>query len=198
MEALIDTIIHFGYIALFAVVFAESGLFFGFFLPGDSLLFTAGLFASRGELDITVIIIGCVIAAILGDQVGYIFGARVGKRLYSRKDSFFFRKEHIEKTKEFYAKHGKMTLILARFTPIIRTFAPIVAGAADMPYKEFVIYNIVGGLIWAVSMPLLGYYLGTTIPDIDKYLLPIIALIIALSFIPPVVHLLQGRISKKK
>lgn len=197
MESLVHYIIQFGYIALFAVVFAESGLFFGFFLPGDSLLFTAGLLAAKGDLNIATIVIGCVIAAILGDQVGYWFGAKVGKRLYHQKESLFFRKEHIEKTKEFYAKHGKMTLLLARFTPIVRTFAPIVAGVAEMPYGEFVTYNIVGGLIWAVSMPLLGYYLGSLIPNIDAYLLPIVVVIIVLSLIPAVWHLLEGKLKKK-
>lgn len=189
MEALVHYIIQFGYIALFAVVFAESGLFFGFFLPGDSLLFTAGLFAAKGDLNIVTIVVGCVIAAILGDQVGYIFGARVGRRLYQQKESFFFRKEHIEKTKEFYAKHGKMTLLLARFTPIVRTFAPIVAGVAEMPYREFVVYNVLGGLIWAISMPVLGYYLGSLIPNIDTYLLPIVGVIIILSLLPALWHL---------
>jgi membrane-associated protein len=189
MEGLIETIIHFGYAALFATVFAESGLFFGFFLPGDSLLFTAGLFAAKGDLNLWFIIIGCVIAAIAGDQVGYIFGHRMGKRLYGKKDTFFFRHEHIEKTKDFYQKYGKMTLILARFTPIVRTFAPIVAGVAEMPYKEFVTYNVAGGLLWAVGMPLLGYYLGKAIPDIDRYLLPIIAAIIIISLLPTVWHL---------
>lgn len=189
MEGLIETIIGFGYAALFATVFAESGLFFGFFLPGDSLLFTAGLFAAKGDLNLWVVIVGCVVAAIAGDQVGYIFGHRMGKRLYNRKDTFFFRHEHIEKTKDFYQKYGKMTLILARFTPIVRTFAPIVAGVAEMPYKEFVTYNIAGGLLWAISMPLLGYYLGKVVPDIDKYLLPIIAAIIIISLLPTIWHL---------
>lgn len=193
MESLVHAIINFGYIALFATVFAESGLFFGFFLPGDSLLFTAGLFAAKGDLNLWWIIVGCTIAAIAGDQVGYLFGARVGKGLFARKDSFFFRKEHIEKTQHFYEKYGKATLILARFTPIVRTFAPIVAGVAGMPYKDFVTYNVLGGLIWCISLPVLGYYLGKTIPDIDKYLLPIIGVIIVLSIIPPIIHLFKHK-----
>lgn len=193
MHSLIEQIITFGYIALFATVFAESGLFFGFFLPGDSLLFTAGIFAARGDLNIWWICIGCAVAAILGDQVGYIFGARVGRGLYQRKDSFFFRREHIEKTKEFYKKYGKATLILARFTPIVRTFAPIVAGVAEMPYRDFVIYNVLGGLLWGLGMPLLGYYLGNLIPDIDKYLLPILVVIVIVSILPAVWHLLPKK-----
>lgn len=196
MEHLTDTIINLGYAALFATVFAESGLFFGFFLPGDTLLFTAGIFAAEGHMNIWLVVIGCFIAAVVGDQVGYIFGARAGKRLY-KKDTFFFRHEHIEKTKAFYEKYGKATLILARFTPIVRTFAPIVAGVADMPYKDFVTYNVLGGLIWAVSMPVLGYYLGKTVPDIDKYILPILVVILVLSILPAVWHLFGGYLKKK-
>lgn len=193
MEALTHLIITFGYAALFAVIFAESGLFFGFFLPGDSLLFTAGVFASKGDFNIAIICIGCFIAAVAGDQVGYWFGNKVGKRFYEKKDSFLFRKEHIEKTREFYAKYGVATIVLARFTPIVRTFAPIVAGIADMNYKTFTIYNIVGGLLWAVGLPLLGYYLGSLIPDIDRYILPILVVIIIASVIPAIYHLIPKK-----
>lgn len=193
LEELTSTIIAFGYVALFATVFAESGLFFGFFLPGDSLLFTAGLFAAKGDLNIGLVCLGCFIAAVLGDQVGYWFGAKVGKGLYQRKESFLFRKEHIEKTKEFYQKYGKATLIIARFTPIVRTFAPIVAGVAEMEYKSFLTYNIIGGLLWGVGLPLLGYWLGNVIPDIDKYLLPVLVVIVIASIIPAVLHLVRKK-----
>ncbi len=196
MEGLIHSIITLGYIALFAAVFAESGLFFGFFLPGDSLLFTAGLFAAKGDLNIVLVCLGCFIAAVAGDQVGYWFGAKVGRGIYQRKDSFFFRKEHIEKTKEFYAQHGKKTIILARFVPIVRTFAPIVAGIGEMPYRDFFSFNIIGGLLWGVGIPVLGYFLGNLIPDIDKYLLPIIIVIVILSILPAVLHLWQTRPKK--
>lgn len=196
MEALTEYILAFGYIALFATVFAESGLFFGFFLPGDSLLFTAGLFAAKGDLNIVWICLGCFVAAVLGDQVGYWFGAKVGKTLYSRKDSFFFRHEHIEKTKAFYAKHGKSTIILARFAPIVRTFAPIVAGVAEMDYGTFLRYNIIGGLLWAIGIPLLGYWLGNVIPNIDAYLLPILVVIVVISLIPAALHLIPKKQSE--
>lgn len=196
MEHLIEYILAAGYVALFLVVFAESGLFFGFFLPGDSLLFTAGIFAARGDLNIALICVSCFIAAVAGDQVGYWFGSKVGKRLYSRPDSFFFRKEHLEKTKAFYAKHGKRTLILARFIPVVRTFAPIVAGTADMDYGTFLRYNLIGGLIWGVGMPLLGYWIGSMIPDIDRYLLPIVAAIIIISVLPAIKHILPAKKSE--
>lgn len=182
MAFLTEWIIGFGYAALFATVFAESGLFFGFFLPGDSLLFTAGLFAARGDLNIAAVCIGCFVAAVLGDQVGYWFGSRSGAKKY-------IKPEHLQKTEAFYAKYGRATLIIARFTPVVRTFAPILAGVAKMPYGQFLTYNFLGGLLWGVGLPLLGFYLGNVIPDIDKYLLPIIIVIIVLSVLPALFHL---------
>lgn len=189
MEQLTEYIITLGYIALFATVFAESGLFFGFFLPGDSLLFAAGLFAAKGDLNIAVVCLGCFIAAVAGDQVGYWFGAKVGRKLYGQKESFFFRPEHIEKTREFYDKHGKKTLVLARFVPIVRTFAPIVAGVAEMNYSTFLRFNLVGGFVWGVGLPLIGYWLGRRIPHLEEYLTPIIIAIIVLSIVPALLHL---------
>jgi membrane-associated protein len=179
-----DLIVTFGTIGLFAIVFAESGLFFGFFLPGDSLLFTAGLFASQGTLSLPLILVGCFVAAVAGDQVGYLFGKRVGPALFRRPDSRFFRQEYVERAQRFFEKYGAKTIVLARFVPIVRTFAPILAGVGKMPYRTFVLFNVVGGLLWAVGVTLLGYALGEMIPDIDRYLLPIIALIILISFIP--------------
>lgn len=193
MESLTNYIIGLSYLGIFATVFAESGLFFGFFLPGDSLLFTAGLFAARGDLNLTVLCLGCFIAAVAGDQVGYWFGAKIGRGLYQRQESFFFRREYVEKTKEFYERHGKKTIVLARFVPIVRTFAPIVAGVAEMPYGTFIRYNLLGGLLWGVGLPIAGYYLGTLIPDIDQYLLPIIIAVIVLSILPPVLHFWHRR-----
>ncbi|MBI3887802.1 VTT domain-containing protein, partial [Candidatus Microgenomates bacterium] len=137
----------FGYIGIFSIVFAESGLFFGFFLPGDSLLVTAGLFAAKGELNITVLILLCVVGAILGDTVGFTFGHKTGPMLFNREDSKCLKKSHIEKAKSFYDKHGGKTIILARFMPFIRTFAPIVAGAAQMHYPSFLSYNVIGGIV---------------------------------------------------
>lgn len=176
-----------GYIGISFIIFAESGLFFGFFLPGDSLLFTAGLLASNGYFNIFLIILLVFISAILGDQIGYWFGKKVGPKIFTREDSFWFQKKHIVRAENFYKKYGKKTIILARFIPIVRTFAPILAGVGSMSYKTFVIYNIIGGFLWGVGVTLLGYFLGEIIPDAEKYLLPIIAIIIFLSILPPII-----------
>src|SRR5918992_739522 len=161
----------FGTIGLFCIVFAESGLLIGFFLPGDSLLFTAGLLASQGTLNFPLILVGCFVAAVSGDQVGYAFGRRVGPALFRRPDSRIFRQQHVERAQSFFDEHGAKTIVLARFVPIVRTFAPIVAGVGRMHYRTFVTYNVVGGLLWAVGVTLIGYVLGESIPDIDRYLL---------------------------
>jgi membrane-associated protein len=179
-----ELIVAFGTVGLFIIVFAESGLLLGFFLPGDSLLFTAGLFASQGTLSLPLILVGCFLAAVAGDQVGYHFGKRVGPALFRRADSRWFRQEHVHRAQHFFEKHGAKTIVLARFVPIVRTFAPILAGVGTMPYRTFVTFNVLGGLLWAVGVTMLGYLLGALIPDIDTYLLPIIALIVLLSVIP--------------
>ena len=189
-ETLIET---FGTIGLFLIVFAESGLLIGFFLPGDSLLFAAGLLASRGHLNFPLILVGCFIAAVAGDQVGYLFGKRVGPALFRRPNSRFFRQKHLNKAQQYFEKEGPKTIVLARFIPIVRTFAPVVAGVASMPYRTFVTYNVVGGFLWAVGVTTLGYVLGETIPDIDKYLLPAVVVIVALSLIPIVREFLKMR-----
>ena len=186
---LIELIKTFGYLGMFFIVFAESGLFFGFFLPGDSLLFTAGLLASQGFLNVWVLAPLLVIAAILGDSAGFWTGRRLGGWLMKQKDSFFFKKHHLLKAQRFYEKHGGKTLILARFIPAVRTFAPIVAGMANMHYQSFLSFNVIGGFFWAMGMTLLGYFLGTLIPDVEKYLLPIIGAIIVISVIPALTHL---------
>ncbi len=183
----------FGLVGIFAIVFAESGLFFGFFLPGDSLLFTAGLLASQGYFDIWLLWAGCTLCAIVGDSVGYAFGARVGMRLFRRPDSRFFKQEYLRKTEAFYARYGTKTIIFARFIPIIRTFAPILAGVARMSYRTFLTYNIVGGVVWVSLFLGLSYTLGAIVPGIERYLLPIILFIIVLSFIPALPHLLRMR-----
>ena len=183
----------FGTIGLFVVVFAESGLLVGFFLPGDSLLFTAGLLASQGKLNLPVILVGCFVCAVAGDQVGYLFGNRVGPALFRRPDSRFFKREHVARAQAYFDRHGAKTIVLARFVPIVRTFAPIVAGVGDMTYRTFVTFNVVGALLWAVGVTLLGYGLGEVIPDIDKYLLPVIALIVAASVTPMALELLKSR-----
>ncbi len=173
-----------GLIGVWGIVFAESGLFFGFIFPGDSLLFTAGLLASQNYLQIIPLLLGCCLAAILGDSVGYAFGRRVGPVLFSRPDSLFFKKKYLVKTQEFYAKHGQKTLVLARFVPIVRTFAPILAGVAVMPYRAFLRFNIIGGALWSLGLTTLGYTLGNAFPQLEKYLTPIILLIILLSLTP--------------
>ncbi|MBI1862922.1 VTT domain-containing protein [Candidatus Microgenomates bacterium] len=183
----------YSYFLIFPIVFAESGLLIGFFLPGDSLLFTAGFLASQGFLNIWILAIGCFICAVLGDSVGYSFGHKVGRRLFKMKESFLFNPKHLDTAEKFYEKHGKKTIILARFVPVVRTFAPIVAGIGRMEYKTFFAYNVVGGFLWGVLITLLGYFLGHLIPDVDKYLLPILAVIIVASIAPTVVHLLQER-----
>jgi len=189
-EFLIETL---GLVGVVLIVFAESGLFFSFFLPGDSLLFTAGLFASLGYFNIFLLWIGCVFAAILGDNVGYAFGAKVGPKIFVREDSFFFNKKHIEKTKAFYEKYGKKTIIFARFVPIVRTFAPIFAGVGKMEYKTFFFYNVVGGFSWATFFVFLGFSLGKILPNPDKYVLPIIVVIIFISFLPLIREWLRAR-----
>ena len=188
----------FGYIGIFAIVFAESGLFFGFFLPGDSLLFTAGLLASQGLLNIFILTALIVLGAILGDTVGYWFGARVGPKIFTRNNSFFFNKQHIARTHLFYLKYGSKAVIIARFVPVVRTFVPILAGVGTMPYGIFLRYNIIGGLAWGTGVTLLGYFLGAAVPTIEQYLLPIILGIIVLSFLPIAVEFWKSKREHKK
>lgn len=182
-----------GYAGITFMIFAESGLFFGFFFPGDSLLFTAGLLAAKGFFHLPTLIVLCFLGAVLGVNVGYAFGKRVGPKLFSRDDSFFFHKHHIDRAREFYARHGKKTIVLARFIPIVRTFAPIVAGVAEMRYATFMLYNVIGAALWAIGLPLVGFYLHEFIPNVDRYLLPIVAFIVILSVIPPLWHVFRER-----
>lgn len=186
-------ITSFGYLGIFLIIFAESGLLFGFFFPGDSLLFTAGLLSFKGILNLWLLIGLTFLAAVLGDNVGYSFGRRVGAKLFVREKSLLFDKDHLVKARQFYEKHGAKTIVLARFMPFIRTFAPIVAGIGQMNYRTFLIYNLVGGFLWSAGLPLAGYFLGSLIPDIDKFLLPIISLIVVLSILPGTLHLLKER-----
>lgn len=190
----IKLIESFGYAGLAFIIFAESGLLFGFFFPGDSLLFTAGLLSSRGILNIAAVVAISFVAAVAGDNVGYSFGKKVGPRIFNREKSLLFDRDHLVKAQLFYEKHGSKTIVLARFMPFIRTFAPIVAGVGSMDYKTFFTFNLIGGLLWAVGMPLAGYFLGRVIPDIDKYLLPIIGFIILASVLPTAIHLLKERL----
>jgi len=180
-----------GYIGLILIVFAESGLFFGFFLPGDSLLLTAGLLAARGQLDIAILLIVLPIAAILGDSVGYWFGKKAGPRIFTRENSLLFRRRNLLAARAFYERHGGKTIVLARFMPFIRTFAPIVAGAVEMKYGRFLFFNVVGGLAWGAGVTAAGYYLGQTIPDLDRYFLAIVAVVILVSAAPAMLHMLK-------
>jgi membrane-associated protein len=182
-----------GLLAVCLIVFVETGLFVGFFLPGDSLLVTAGIFAATGDLDLAALLGGTSICAIVGDQVGFWIGRRAGQALYSRPDSRIFKRKHLEKAHAFYEKYGAKTIVIARFVPIVRTFAPAVAGAADMAYRTFVTYNVVGGLLWVWSMVLLGYFLGRTLPNIDRYIHIVIVVVILLSILPGVIEVYRSR-----
>lgn len=187
-----------GYIGLFIIIFAESGILIGFFLPGDSLLFTAGFLASQGYLSIYMLVPILFVAAVLGDAVGYAFGKYSGPKIFNRPESFWFHPSHVDKTAKFFHKYGTKAIVLARFMPIVRTFIPIMAGVGGMRYRVFVTYNIIGAFIWACGVTLLGYFFGQIIPDADKYIIPIIAVIIIASFIPPVLEYLKERRSQKK
>lgn len=189
-KALIAT---FGLVGIITIVFLETGFFFGFFFPGDSLLFTAGLLASQGYLSLPLLLVGVFLASVAGDSVGYSFGKRVGPTLFTKDDSLLFKKENIAKAQHFYEKYGRRTIVLARFMPIIRTFAPIVAGIGSMPYKTFLSYNLIGGFVWTFGVIGLGYVFGTVIPDPDKYLLPAIVLIVILSAAPALREIFRKR-----
>ncbi len=186
-----------GHLAIWAIIFAESGLLIGFFLPGDSLLFTAGFLASQDLLNIWILIFGAFVAAVLGDNVGYATGRRFGRALFQRDDSWFFHQKNLLKAEKFYETQGRKTIILARFMPVVRTFAPIIAGVSNMDYRIFFTYNIFGGFVWTFGLTILGYFLGKIIPDVDKYLLPIVVVIIFLSILPSVLHLYNEHKAKK-
>ncbi len=180
-----------GYLGVAAIVFAENGLLVGFFLPGDSLLFTAGFLAAQGFFDPWLLSGLLVAVSIIGTQVGYMFGARYGRKLFSRPDSRFFKQEHLRRAELFYERHGGKTIILARFIPVVRTFAPIVAGVAQMSFGKFLVYNILGGVLWAGGLTWLGFWLGGTIPNIDRYLIPVLLIIILLSVMPGILEMLK-------
>jgi membrane-associated protein len=182
-----------GYLGIFGITFAESGLFVGFFLPGDSLLFTAGFLASQGYLSLPVLILVVFLGATLGDSFGYWFGRTVGPKIFTKEDSLLFKKEYVFRAHTFYELYGGKALLLARFMPIVRTFAPIVAGVAQMRYRSFVAYNIIGGAVWAVVLPSAAYFLGNVIPNFDQYLSYVIGGIIILSVLPSIIHLLKNR-----
>ena len=185
-----------GLTVLIIIIFAETGLLIGFFLPGDSLLITAGLIAAQGYLDITALNLSLIIAAIAGDQVGYLFGKKTGPKLFNREKSLLFNKDHLIKAKHFYEKYGGRAIIYARFVPFARTFAPIVAGIGDMNYRKFISYNIFGGIFWVLSMTLLGYFFGN-IPFVKKNFEFVIIGVIVLSVLPVVIGYLKHRKESK-
>jgi membrane-associated protein len=190
----LDAVVRWGgYALLVAIVFTETGLLVGFFLPGDSLLITAGLVAATGVLNIWWMNVLLIAAAVLGDSTGYAIGRRMGPRLFTREKSLLFNPKHVERTRRFYARHGAKTIVIARFVPIVRTFAPVVAGVGEMEYRRFVTYNVVGGVAWVVTMTWAGYLLGQVIPDISRHIHVIVVVVIILSVIPIVIEVLRER-----
>jgi membrane-associated protein len=187
-----------GLFLICAIVFVETGLFFGFFLPGDSLLVTAGIFAAAGHLNLGMLLVLAAFCAVAGDQVGYWIGRQAGQALYKREDSLLFKKRHLERAHEFYTKYGGKTIVLARFVPIIRTFAAPVAGAARMNYRRFISYNICGGFLWVWGMVLLGYFLGSSIPNIEEHIHIVIAIVVFLSILPAVFETVRQRKHKSE
>lgn len=187
-----------GYLGLFGIVFAESGLLIGFFLPGDSLLFTAGFLASQGYLNIWILGILTFVAAILGDNFGYGIGKKFGPKVFTKENSFLFHRDHLERARVFYEKYGGKTIVLARFLPVIRTFVPVLAGVGNMKYKDFVFFNILGAVLWAIGITWLGYFLGNTIPNADQYIVPVVIAIIILSSLPTTTHFLVHLIKNKQ
>jgi len=195
LESALQTV---GLIGLLAIVFAESGLLIGFFLPGDSLLVTAGLLSSQGHLaPLPVLLVGCFVAAVAGDQVGYAFGNRVGPTLFRRPDSRIFKQEYVEKARHYFERHGSKTIVLARFVPIVRTFTPIVAGVSRMNYRTFVVYNIIGGVLWGTGVTVLGYFLGQ-VPVVKANIETILIGIVVVSVLPIGIELLRGWRSSRR
>ncbi|MBI2833897.1 MAG: VTT domain-containing protein [Acidobacteria bacterium] len=184
-----------GLVGLIAVVFAETGLMIGFFLPGDSLLITAGIFAARGDFNIATLNLTLMAAAIAGDATGYWIGYRTGQALYNRPQTLLFRRDQLIKTHNFYERHGGKTIVIARFIPIVRTFAPVVAGIGTMTYRKFAAYNIFGGIGWVASLTLTGYFVGRAVPDIDRNIHVLIAVVIFLSVLPMIVSWLRARVA---
>lgn len=193
----------FVYAGLIFIIFAETGLAAGFFFPGDSLLVVAGLFAATGKLNIFVLLTTLFVAAVVGDAVGYYTGYKMGPRIFSRQKSFFFKPSHLQKAHEFYEKYGGKTIIIARFVPIIRTFAPIVAGAANMSYRKFVVFNVMGGFLWIFSMLLAGYFLGGLVEKafgvkLEDHIEKVVVIVVLLSLMPPIIEWFKSRREKKK
>ena len=182
-----------GYIALAIIVFIETGLMVGFFLPGDSLLVTAGLFAAKGDLNIVLLNLLLMACAVAGDATGYFIGRSLGPALFRREDSLLFKKKHLIAAHDFYERHGGKTIIIARFVPVIRTFAPVVAGIGNMGYRRFALFNIIGGTAWVFSMTMIGYLLVTIFPATEKHIETVIIIVIVLSLLPGLIEWLRAR-----
>lgn len=182
-----------GYFGLLLVVLIETGFFFGFFLPGDSLMFTAGLLASKSVFNIWILVPMLVIAAIIGYTIGYWFGDKLGHWLLKRRDTLFFKKRYIHQAHAFYEKHGGIALVIGRLVPVVRTFVPIVAGMATMEYRHYFLFNVLGAFVWGGCITTLGYFLGSVIPDAGHYILPLVLVIVVLSVLPGVIHFLRNR-----
>lgn len=199
MQVLIDLILHLGWIAVAAVIFAESGLLIGFFLPGDSLLFTAGFLVQQGILPINIHVFAVILflAAVLGDSVGYTFGKRVGRKLFERESSRLFRKQNLIRAEAFYKKYGAKTIVIARFVPIVRTFAPIVAGASDMPYKTFLLFNIIGAFLWTMIFTYLGYFAGKLLIEAGVNIEVTAIIIVLISIAPFIFHAVKDADRRK-
>ncbi|MBI2086908.1 MAG: VTT domain-containing protein [Candidatus Zambryskibacteria bacterium] len=187
----------FGYLGLFSIIFAESGILLGLFLPGDSLLFTAGFLASQDYLRVEILMPLLLIAAFAGDSVGYLFGKKVGPKVFSQPKSLWFNPENVERTRRFFERYGAKTIVLARFIPIVRTFAPVMAGVGEMKYKTFVLYNFIGAFLWAVGVTAAGYFFGNIIPNADRYVLPVVFLIILTSLAPPLRYFYKEKRKKE-
>lgn len=191
MISIEKAIIGVGLGAIGATVFAESGLLIGFFLPGDTLLFGAGIVAAQGTLSLPWLIVVVIVSAIVGDNVGYSIGRRTGKRLFQKKESILFKQEHLERAEKFYEQHGGKTIILARFIPVVRTFAPMVAGMGKMSRSRFMAFNIIGGVLWGGGLTLLGYWFGSRMPWLEHYITPVILGIVSISFVVAMFHLFR-------
>jgi membrane-associated protein len=190
----VEALIKWGGLAMIcAIVFAETGLMIGFFLPGDSLLVTAGVFAAAGFIDLTLLLILVSLCAVVGDQLGYYIGQKTGQALFTREDSLLFKRSHVLKAQAFYEKYGAKTIVIARFVPIVRTFAPVIAGVGRMNYRRFVTYNFAGGVLWVFSMVLTGYLLGSAVPNINEHIHLVIGIVIILSILPAVIEVMRNR-----
>ena len=203
IEMLLDKLGIYVYFGLFFIVFAETGLAVGFFLPGDSLLVVSGLFAAAGKLNIALVLIAFFLGSVIGDSTGYWTGRAMGKTIFNRENSFIFKPSRVEKARRFFEKYGAKTIILARFVPIVRTFAPIVIGATEMPYARFLTFSILGGALWIFSMVLLGYFVGGLIETafgirLEDHIEKVVIVVVLLSILPPVIEFFKSRYGKKE